>query len=773
MRDGIAAKATSCPLSSDAGVAAGSRRQLRALLAVLLLIPASALAQPTGSIRGQVVEARTAAPLAAVLVQVESTRQRAISDTEGRFVIDNVPTGPQNIVISVVGFGLVRREVVISADVPAELTIPVAEGASTYVEDVAVTAGRFRETQPGAASQAVLGSRELLALRGVIADDPFRAVHVLPGVAAGDDYRAEFAVRGLGPYHVGLSIDDVDSRLLFHTVRGVQDTGSLALLNSDILEEATLLSGAHAQKLGSHLGARLDFRTRDGASDRLHVRALVSGSATTTVWEGPLGSGTRGSWLLAARKSYIDWILRRVDTSIDGTFGFTDAQAKLTLTPTPAQTLRLSLIGGMSELDEDDDEALNAFDRGRSHTLIGNIQWRLAPSAQWAISQQLYVVDSRYRNRVSDGRAREEGGDRDITWRATAEWSPSARHFFDVGLQAQALEADRIDRRFTSATSELLDLDVHPSTSGQAAWLAYRWTPSLGVVVTPGVRVERWRITSQTAASPWLLAEWQLAAATRLRGGFGVQRQGPGLDQVLVAHPRDTLSAERARVIDLGIEQRFGDAWRVVLTGYDRRERDRLRLSFDEPRMVNGRVVRFRPPFYIDNVMSGRAHGLEATLERRATSGLSGWLSYAWGDAKNSDQATGETFTADWDQTHTVNASVNYRWSARSAISARYRYGSNFPLQGYLAPLSGELHTLTDERNTSRLPAYSRLDVRADRAFTFRRSRLTLFAEVVNMLNRDNYRAQSAGLNLQTGEVFGLLETLFPLLPSAGILIEF
>ena len=79
------------------------------------------------------------------------------------------------------------------------------------------------------ASQSVLGSRELLALRGLIADDPFRAVQMLPGVATGDDFRAEFAVRGLGPSHIGISIDGVDSPLLFHTVRGVDDTGSLGL----------------------------------------------------------------------------------------------------------------------------------------------------------------------------------------------------------------------------------------------------------------------------------------------------------------------------------------------------------------------------------------------------------------------------------------------------------------------------------------------------------------------------------------------------------------
>jgi hypothetical protein len=166
-----------------------------------------------------------------------------------------------------VGFGLVRRDVMVPLE-GADLTVPIAEGASTYIEEVAVTAGRFREAQPGAASQALLGSRELLALRGVIADDPFRAVQVLPGVAASDDFRAEFAVRGLGPSHIGLSIDEVDSRLLFHTVRGVQDTGSLALINSDILEEATLLSGVHPQKMARFPYARWRSRSPPRARAR-------------------------------------------------------------------------------------------------------------------------------------------------------------------------------------------------------------------------------------------------------------------------------------------------------------------------------------------------------------------------------------------------------------------------------------------------------------------------------------------------------------------------
>ena len=104
-------------------------------------------------------------------------------------------------------------------------------------------------------------------------------------------------MRGLGPGNIGISIDGVDSPLLFHTVRGVQDTGSLALINSDILESAALLAGPHPQRLNSHLGSRLDFTTRDGSRERLTVRGMVSASAASTVLEGPLGANKNASWM--------------------------------------------------------------------------------------------------------------------------------------------------------------------------------------------------------------------------------------------------------------------------------------------------------------------------------------------------------------------------------------------------------------------------------------------------------------------------------------------
>jgi hypothetical protein len=195
--------------------------------------------QRAGRITGHILEARTGAPLAAVLVKVQATGQHALTGAEGAFEIADAPVGPHTLVVSVVGYGLVRHDLLVMAGRVADITLRIAEGGSGYVENVTVGGSLFPRSEPGVASQQVLGTRDLLALRGVIADDPFRAVHVMPTVATGDDFQAHFAVRGQGPAHIGIALDGVDTSLLFHTVRGLDDTGSIALINSDILDSAT------------------------------------------------------------------------------------------------------------------------------------------------------------------------------------------------------------------------------------------------------------------------------------------------------------------------------------------------------------------------------------------------------------------------------------------------------------------------------------------------------------------------------------------------------
>jgi len=104
-------------------------------------------------------------------------------------------------------------------------------------------------------------------------------------------------------------------------------------------------------------------------------------------------------------------------------------------------------------------------------------------------------------------------------------------------------------------------------------------------------------------------------------------------------------------------------------------------------------------------------------------------------------------------------------------LSAKFRFGSNFPIVGFLKFDGGRL-VLSDQRNQVRVPDYSRLDVRANKSFNFDRWKLTLYAEVLNVLARENIRYTS-NADTVNGRLSIGRDSMFPLLPIAGIRIEF
>jgi len=69
----------------------------------------------------------------------------------------------------------------------------------------------------------MLNKTELQDLSKVIVSDPIRAVQSLPGVAASDDLRAEFSVRGADYRRVGVFLDGVLLDKFLHFASGNSD----------------------------------------------------------------------------------------------------------------------------------------------------------------------------------------------------------------------------------------------------------------------------------------------------------------------------------------------------------------------------------------------------------------------------------------------------------------------------------------------------------------------------------------------------------------------
>jgi hypothetical protein len=754
-------------------------RWLFPLVFFLLAIPGSSSAAaaqaPPGTIQGVVVETSGGPPVENVAVRLQGTGRTVATDNTGRFEFADVPAGEHELYVSVVDFILIKRTLTVNPNALTTVTILLAEGTGAFAQAVTVTGGDSRRRDPEVPAEQTLASRELQQLRGLVTNDPFRAIQVLPGVASGDDLRSDFTVRGSAIDHMGFTFEGVSTPLLVHTVQRVLDTGSLAMINGDVLEEASLRNGAYPQRHGNRLGAEVDFRMREGARDRLQSRLSVSGTDAAAVMEGPLGREQQGSWLLSLRKSYLDLVIARLDPQTDFAFGFVDAQGKLVYDLTAAHQFQLAFTAGRSRFNQEVDEtfASDEVKDGRNRSTLTIASWRYLPSERFTVTQRLAFATNDYRNVNSAAFELARGSAKDALYRADWSYAPTSAASVEGGGELRWLSEARHDeglaffgpRRF--AVRENFDHDAGSASAYGQLRLAVH-----GMSLVPGLRVEHRTLTGTTAISPWVQASRPLTGAITVRGGAGIYRQEPSFGQVVGLRGDRGLRPERAYHWDAGLEGRLPGRWVWQATFYDREERDVVRLPDAEIRVVGNAVQLPSLTSRFANALSGHARGVELLIQRRSANRFSGWASYALGFSRYRDRDTRETFWGDYDQRHTINLYGLYRLSDRFSVSSRFRSGSNFPAPGYWESREGN-DFVSDVRNDLRVRPYARLDVRANRTFAKQRLRLTLYAEALNVLGRENVRYAGAGVDLRTRRAFGLFDSLFPLVPSAGLLLEF
>jgi hypothetical protein len=742
----------------------------------------------SGSVRGVVVDAQTGQPLARARVRLERGAVRVETNADGRFLLSDVEAGAARLEVSLVGYGLARRDIEIPAGGSLELTIPLSEGTSAYTEEVHVSGELYRREEPGVANQIAIGSAELQNLRSMLADDPVRAVQSLPGVGGSDEFRSELSVRGSGFRHVGVTLDGVPTPLLVHTVRHASDTGSLAMINSDILDGVALAAGSYPQRFGNRTGAQLDFRTRDGSRARPMVRLAVSAINASIVAEGPLGSSQpgsaqpgsaqpgsakRGSWLISARKSYIDWLIRRIDPQTTGAFGFVDTQGKVVYDLTPRHTLTVNVVAGRSRYDEHDPSpGRNSLEVGRNRSLLAGATWRWTPSPRFVATQRVYSVASRFSNRNAALQPIEDGLESDVSYRGDVTATGPRAMLFEGGVHVQRLHASG-DSHIYEDESAVAHARYTGTFRRVGGYGLVRLRPARMLTISPGVRVDNWELTGETLASPWMQAELALPGSMLVAAGAGLYRQSPEIAEVKGAFGNPDPRTERARHIDVGVGQQIGP-YRWQITAFSRAEANVVRPPSDEPRRSARLPVFVFPfPWPYENVLEGVAHGLEASLQRRSLNGLSGWIGYAFASARYDDRRQHESYPADEEQRHMLTVYAHHRLSSRLSVSARLRAGTNTPLAGYLQRVD-DRYFLSRDRNQTRLPFYSRLDLRGNRTFDVAGGRLTLFIEIINAWNRRNLRGREHyGVDSRTGQAFGVTEKLFPIVPSAGFLLEF
>jgi len=493
--------------------------------------------------------------------------------------------------------------------------------------------------------------------------------------------------------------------------------------------------------------------------------------------EGPLGAARRGSWIASVRKSYLQYIVKRTSTDPTLAGGFWDAQGRASYDLAPRHTLTLSFFDGHSGLDRTDARArlgANSDMTDGFHFTLVNLGWRYTASERFFVTTRAAWSRERAHSENRDGLSLLAGHYGEWTSNTNAAWAWSPRHALEFGANLRRLRDDGYSNQYQFNPFAVRRLDEYRGHTLRAGGYAQQsFALAAGRIrIVAGARWDRDSASDRAAASPQASVTFLPRPSTRIQLGWGQYVQFPELRTLFSRIGAPRLLPERAIHYVAAFEQRIGDRSRVRVEAYQRQDRDLLFRPFADPRLVAGQV--WNPPLDSPycNSQRGYARGAEIWFQRRTANRFTGWVSYALSYARVRDGAARASFPADDDQRHTVNIYGSYRVRPSVNLSSRWVYGSGYPVPGFFR-LVGPLYYLAEARNAVRLAPYRRTDLRINKAFVFGRWKLTLYGEVVNLFNRANTRFDVFnGYNSRTGQAYPAFNKMFPILPSAGAMVE-
>jgi hypothetical protein len=769
---------------------------------VLVLLTAvsatSSFAQETGSISGRVVDDR-GRPVRAAAISVAGSELVAMTDGDGRFLLVAVPVGRHSLEVRSEGFsGETRENLAIEPDQQVEVDFELRPLPVT-LEEIRVTASvSLLREQPTAA--VALDRKEISELPH-FGDDLYRAITVLPGTSGGD-FSARFAVRG-GLYDETLvTLDDQELMEPFH-LKDFQ--GVFSILDPEAIGGVELTPGGFTAEHGDRMTGVLDMVTRSPNATRAGI-----GISLTTAWAnaGGLFSGGSGSWLVSARRGYLDFILKAVsDDDDDGdppSPRYWDAFAKIAYSPNHNHSLALTMLLGDDDLlfeEFDEDEEVDVVSGYASSYLWLNHQGVLGQSSfvntalyggEITVDRDFLVIDDPGEEQFDLLDIRE---DRFYGLRQQWQHDLGKRHYLRWGFDLRSYDVS-YDYEIDAVIEDPIDdprfypgirIDsFHDVYEGEQYSLFVTDRMRIGERFTAeaGVRYDKQTLTEDDQVSPRLNLLYKVSSKGSLRFGWGHFYQSQRPYELRVQYGEtEFLPAQRAEQIVAGYETEIGDHFLLKVDAYARRVSDphpRWETIFDPFHPV--------PEIATDLALIApeevNAHGLEIYYASRRGGKFDWWASYVYSSVE--DVLDGVDTPRFINQPHSFTASASWRPGPKWSLAGVLNYHTGWPTTAVTASpvqrpdgywqLSYDVGPFYQEL----LDDYWRLDLRASRTSRVgRRGTLTFFIDVQNLTDRDNQRGIAIAdpewyWSEQTGVVITFpQEYWFPIIPSFGVSYEF
>ncbi|GAB3950169.1 TonB-dependent receptor [Spirosoma harenae] len=707
------------------------------------------------------------------------------------------------------------------------LTILLTPGRLLAAVDVKAGRSEEKVSEQLQMSQIDLPVAQIKQIPAIMGEkDVLKVLQLLPGVQKGSEGQTGLYVRGGGPDQNLIILDEATVYNANHLF------GFFSVFNGDALKSVELIKGGFPARYGGRLSSVIELNMKDGNKERLHGEGGIGLIASRLTLEGPFTKNKKGSFLVSARRTYLDVLMAPIlagqsDNKGKGGYYFYDVNAKANYDFGPKNKLYLSGYLGRDRFYANDLASNNSLSWGN---VTGTLRWNHLFNQK--LFSNLSLIYSDYQFQIaSDERLSEtlnsslrySSGVRDVSAKFDVDYYPSAQHSIRLGAQmvfhqftpSALIVNNPAANAFNSSVNTIKALET-------GVYVEDTWRPSQRWRINGGVRLSSF--TQQTAhywrPEPRLSASYQIRPALAAKFSYGAMNQyihllsntGIGLPTDLWVPTTDRVKPQQSQQLAIGLATDFADdfalgkGFALTVEGYYKSMRNLVNykegasfLLIDDPKSTEN-------VDWQDNVTTGKgwSYGAEVLFQRKIGR-LSGWVGYtlSWTKWQFADLNAGNPFYPRYDRRHDISLVGIYKLSPRITLSATWVYGTGnaltLPLASYSAygndpglqtvfDVKGspyfispffdggtKVNEYSPQKNNFRAEAYHRLDLSLQFHKQKKHHERTWEFSVYNAYNRWNpffYRIEpvySGG-----SSPVGLFRySVFPILPSISYNFKF
>lgn len=715
----------------------------------LCAVPIAAHAQVMRTtVAGRVVDA-SGKPVAGATVSIDGQAEVG-TDAGGRYLFESAPVGATIVAQKqgyAIGIGTVAGE--------------RADDIALFPEETVTIDGRIPDPEGG--TRMARGDLERMPGTG---NDLLRGLQVMPGVASFPLPLSSsgIVIRGSSPQDSKLLVDDFEIPRLYH------DLGFKSVLPAEAIQDIAYMPGGFDVAFGHASSGIVDVTTRAGGE---RAQQAELGAADASVLAQGKFAGGRGSYLIAGRRSVVDYLLPAMlpddaDLTLTTVPRYYDEQVRIDYALSQQWKLNVSSIGSDDALalyaSKNEDPTAHFYDRTRFvRTTIGakyhDGPWtaNLALSgivsqldAERGIAQKEIITTPGVAARAEIAKAIPDlGGLTEVSWRIGGEIDLK-KNYFDLAEPKDLHEGQQRGPDDANDVSETYKgTVVEPD---YALWTAMSGQLDARIRAQVGVRLDGFGRIGTAAIQPRAEVQIKLADTVTGRIAAGEYVRPPEYQTELLD---PNLRPEHATQAIAGVTWEPSPILRFSASLYDT---DRTQL------------IAAKADGTLGNDGRGTTYGAELLATYRGDPWFA-WVSYTYSHSERVDAPGEMPRLFDYDQPHVLNVAASWK-HGKWTLGGRFQLYSGMPSTPVTASIFNSDNNLYypvyGAVNSVRAPMHHQLDLRVDRRYMLGPLHMTYFLDIQNVYMDQSDLAYFYNYDYMQRGAFKSL----PILPQAGLRAE-